>query len=173
LPPPTDQPNASVASDLLEQFGPAMYRVAVSVVQDRALAEDVVQDSLMRAWQKMDTFRGESSLQSWVLRITHNTAISLLRKRREQSVDDTQFDSLLAADDSPEQAAIASDQAARLWAIVGRSLDPLSRSILILREVQQLSYEEIADITDQPLHVVRARLFRARQRLADLLKEWK
>ena len=68
---------------LVHEHSPAMYRLALSIVRDHSLAEDVVQEAMMKAWQALDNFRGDSSARTWLLRITHNTAISALRKRRD------------------------------------------------------------------------------------------
>ena len=85
--PATGANPTSVTDRTLEQLmvdhADAVYRVALSVTRNPHLAEDVAQDALLKAWQALPTFRGESPLRNWILRITHNTAISTLRKRRD------------------------------------------------------------------------------------------
>lgn len=149
----------------------AVYRVAFSVVRDAALAEDVSQDAILKAWHALPTFRGDSTLRSWLLRITHNTAISTLRRRRE----DVRDPALL-----PERTARSSterDVVDRLsmdaFEDALDQLDQLSRSIVVLREVEGLSYEEIADILDVGLPTVKTRLLRARRLLALALEGWR
>ena len=73
--------------DLVVEHSDAVFRLAFSVVRDRALAEDVAQEALVKAWLALPTFRGDSSIRSWLLRITHNTAISTLRRRRAVVID--------------------------------------------------------------------------------------
>ena len=157
--------------ELVREHLDAVYRVAFSVVRDSALAEDVAQDAILKAWRALPTFRGESSLRSWVLRITHNTAISTLRKRREELRDPALL---------PEQESRSSTEAEA----VGRlsidafeealdQLDELSRSIIVLREVEGLSYDEIADMLGVPLPTVKTRLLRGRRVLASALTDWK
>ena len=73
--------------DLVVDHGEAVYRLALSVVRDAALAEDVAQDTLLKAWLALPTFRGEASLRSWIMRIAHNTTISTLRTRRALVMD--------------------------------------------------------------------------------------
>jgi len=149
----------------------AVYRVALSVVGDNALAEDVAQDAILKAWNALPTFRGDSSLRSWLLRITHNTAISTLRRRREE---------LREPDLLPERETRSSTEAQVLdrmsisaFEDALNQLDELSRSIVVLREVEGLSYDEIADILEVPLPTVKTRLLRARRVLSAALSDWR
>lgn len=140
-----------------------MYRVALSLMRDHSLAEDVVQESMMKAWQALDGFRGESSVKTWLLRITHNTAISALRKRRDDLMSPYELPEQATAGSVEDEAVIQAD-AHEIWRAL-RQLDELSRTIVVLREVDQMSYEEIADVLELPVGTVRTRLFRARQQL--------
>lgn len=157
--------------ELVRDHLDSVYRVAYSVVRDAALAEDVSQDAILKAWRALPTFRGESSLRSWVLRITHNTAISTLRKRREEIRD---------PDMLPEQESLSTTE----QQAVGRlsidafedalnQLDELSRSIVVLREIEGMSYDEIASMLDVPLPTVKTRLLRSRRVLAVALEDWR
>jgi RNA polymerase sigma-70 factor, ECF subfamily len=156
---------------LIEDHGPAMFRLARSIMGDGALAEDVVQESLLKAWQAAGTLHDDSALRAWALRITHNTAISALRKRREDlrppetmpelstgPTVDRQVDGRLMVD----ELLLALD-----------TLDPLTRSIVILREVEDMTYEDIASALDVALPTVKTRLFRARKQLAHGLEGWR
>lgn len=165
--PPDPSDPAALLARLLADFGPSIYRVAFSILRDRSLAEDVVQETVLKAWQHLGEFRGESALRTWVLRIAHNTAVSVRRRRREDPE---------APERMPERS-VTSDVAkevedrlsvASLWEAIHR-LDELSRSIVVLREVEHLSYEEIADLLALPLPTVKTRLFRARRQLAQAL----
>ena len=163
---PPDAPTAPTAptiEDIVREHSGAMYRVAISVVRDHSMAEDVVQESVVKAWQALDTFRGDATIRTWLLRITHNTAISALRKRR---------DDVTAPDDLPErpvhtsveESALLQADRDEIWQAL-RQLDPVSRAIVVLREVDRMAYEQIADVLDLPVATVRTRLFRARQQL--------
>ncbi|MEK7426225.1 MAG: sigma-70 family RNA polymerase sigma factor [Actinomycetota bacterium] len=149
--------------DLVTEHSASMYRVALSLMRDHSLAEDIVQESIMKAWQALDGFRGESSVKTWLLRITHNTAISSLRKRRDDLMSPYELPDRPTTGSVEEDAVIQAD-AHEIWAAL-RTLDELSRTIVVLREVDQMSYEEIADVLDLPVGTVRTRLFRARQQL--------
>jgi RNA polymerase sigma-70 factor, ECF subfamily len=162
----------TLVQTILRDHSESMFRLAKSIVRDNALAEDVVQESVLKAWQASESFRGDSSLRSWVLRITHNTAISLLRKRREDYREPDLVpevpDALGQTDRQVHGRLMVND----LWVAIG-ALDPVSRSITVLREVEGLSYEEIAELLDLPLPTVKTRLFRARKTLANVLEGWR
>ena len=155
---------------IIDQYAPAMYRVAMSIVRDGALAEDVVQESVMKAWQSAASFRGDSSLKSWAVRIAHNTAISTLRKRREELRDPALMPEQASAMtlDRQVQGKMMVDQ---MWAALA-DMDELTKTIVVLRELESMSYEEIAQTLDLPLPTVKTRLFRARRLLSIALKEW-
>lgn len=170
--PTTPDPSpADLLDELVRDHLDSVYRVAYSVVRDAALAEDVAQDAILKAWRALPTFRGESSLRSWVLRITHNTAISTLRKRREEIRDPNLL---------PEQESHSTTE----QQVVGRlsigafedalnQLDELSRSIVVLREIEGMSYDEISSMLDVPLPTVKTRLLRSRRILAVALEDWR
>lgn len=149
--------------DIIRDHSSAMFRVAVSVVHDHALAEDVVQESVVKAWQALDTFRGEASIRTWLLRITHNTAISALRKRRDDVTAPSELPERPGQISVEESALLQADRD-EIWEALSR-LDPVGRAIVVLREVDRMSYEEIAEVLDLPTATVRTRLFRARQQL--------
>jgi len=79
----TDQRLGALVAEHVE----AIYRVAISVVRDPALAEDVVQETVIKAWQSMGDYRGEGSERAWILRIAHNTAVSTLRRIRDEATE--------------------------------------------------------------------------------------
>lgn len=165
-------PSSAVPLDITSLYtdhAAAMFRVAVSVVRDHALAEDVVQDAIVKAWRHLDTFRGDSSPKTWLLRITHNTAVSTLRKLRDTPYDPTELP------DVPHEVVESSAMTSAFLDAFNEALfelDELSRSIIALREIEDLPYEEIAAILDVPLPTVKTRLFRARHHLAGALSGW-
>lgn len=162
----------AVLKTIIDEYSPSMYRVARSIVRDGALAEDVVQESIVKAWRSLAGFRGDASLRSWVLRITHNTAISMLRKRRDEFRDPSTMPEDLSTDFvGPERLVAGKLMVADIWTAIDQ-LDDLSRTIVILREIEAMPYEEIADALQIPLPTVKTRLFRARRLLATSLSEW-
>ncbi|MEZ5231832.1 MAG: RNA polymerase sigma factor [Acidimicrobiales bacterium] len=156
---------------LVEEHGTAIYRYALSIVRDPATAEDIAQEALTKAWLALPSFRGESSLRSWLLRITHNAAMSMLRVRRAEAMDPTDIE-VPSAPDHVEGAVedrLALDQFQRALG----ELDELSRQIVVLREVEDLPYDTIAAMLRVPLPTVKTRLLRARRQLVAALEGWR
>ena len=156
---------------LIDEYTPAVYRLARSVVRDPALADDVTQDTFIKVWQHLDEFRGDGSMRGWVLRIAHNTAVSTLRRIKDAATD-------------PHVLPDAGDPITTNRVVEGRlayeelqraldQLDELSREIVVLREVEGMTYDEIADTLDVPVPTVKTRLLRARRRLANALEGWR
>lgn len=159
-----DSPTTALTADdavreMVRDHGPAVYRLAASIVRDASLAEDVAQETFIRAWQRRDSYRGDAPVRHWLLRIAHNVAVSTLRTIREEAHDPrTLPDSAGPAVESVVTDRMLIDDALS-------RLDPLSRSIVVLREMESLSYVEIADVLDVALPTVKTRLFRARAQL--------
>lgn len=148
---------------LVEAHAPAVYRVARSIVRDPGLAEDVVQETMIRAWRSREQLRDPRRERVWILRIAHNTAVSSLRRVRDHATDPTMLPDRPQYLDPGDQIT-ARDDLSRMAEILG-NLDELSRSILVLRDLETLSYEEIADTLEVPLSTVKTRLLRARREL--------
>ncbi len=156
--------------ELYRDHAAAMHRVAIAVVRDQGLAEDVVQESLIKAWRAIDDFRGDSSLKTWLLRITHNTAVSLLRKLRDVSMDPTSMPETpteSVGQKRMDDEAFMDDFRRALF-----ELDDLSRSIITLRELEEMSYDRIAVVVGVSEAVVKTRLYRGRQHLQASLSDW-
>ena len=152
---------------LVREHASAMYRVSVAIVQDRSLAEDVVQEAIIRAWDNLESFRGEGSIRGWLLRITHNTAVSQLRRSREVPWDPQRIPDQAVG--GPERRLMDRQD---IQAVAARleSLDELSRSILALRVSLEMSYQEISETLGVSLGQVKIRLLRARRTLADAIE---
>lgn len=170
--PPAAEGGAGLSAEeslrlLVEAHGRSMLRLARSIVAgDQDLAEDIVQESLIKVWRGLDTYRGEAPIEHWIMRITHNTAVSVLRARREEAWDPGEL---------PEQAVVSAERVAlgrenlRALQVAVGELDELSRAILALRELEGMSYEEIAATLEVSVAVVKIRLFRARAQLREEL----
>ena len=156
---------------VVDRHADAVYRVALSIVHDPALADDVVQETMIKAWRRSPVAPGEEIPRNWLLKVARNTAISLLRVRRED---------LHGPDTMPEGPGPASTtrtvegrvQLDELWETMTR-LDEDARILIVLKEVDDLSYEEIAATLDLPVSTVKTRLFRARKALKNAMKEWR
>ena len=158
--------------NLVVEHADAVYRLAYSVVRDSALAEDVAQDTMVKAWIALPTFRGDSSLRSWIMRIAHNTAISTLRTRRAMVTDPADMPERASISERTVERKVEGDEAMHAFIKALDLLDELSRSIVVLREVEGMAYDEISRVLNVPLPTVKTRLLRARRRLSAALKEW-
>jgi RNA polymerase sigma factor (sigma-70 family) len=137
-------------------------------------AEDVVQEVLLRLWQHWKGLDSER-LEPWLLKVTRNACYDQLRKRRSSSrvlapdPENRARDGAISDHPDPEAMAQASDFRRHLLATLCRLDEPV-RSVVILREIQGLKYQEIADILDVPLNTVRVYLHRGRQKLRQQLE---
>lgn len=158
--------------ELIDEHASAVYQLAFGMLHDRGLAEDVVQETMIKAWRSMGSFRGDSSMRTWVLRIAHNTSIDAMRRRRDRSVAPEDLpenpDAEGGSDDPAARAAGRSDLAQLRVALEG--LDEMSRSIVVLREIEGLSYAQIADTLDISTALVKTRLLRARRSLQQAVR---
>ncbi len=158
---------------LTRRHADAVYRVALSVTRNHDLAEDVAQDALLKAWQALPSFRSDAPLKNWLLRITHNTAVSALRRRRDVHMDPQDLPEGAAPRHHSIEAQVEGHLAVDEFSEALSELDDLSRSIVVLREVEGMSYDEIAEVLDLPMPTVKTRLLRARRRLANALEGWR
>lgn len=156
---------------MITEYSPLVYHVALGILHDPGLAEDVVQETMIKAWRNLDQFRGDASIKTWLVQIGRNSAIDSLRRRRDQVTS--------AGDvpDSPDPAALVDTErlaqgrdSVSTLARALRSLDELSRTIVVLREVDAMSYQEIADSLEVSVATVKTRLLRARRTLQDTLR---
>jgi RNA polymerase sigma-70 factor (ECF subfamily) len=158
--------------NLVVEHGDAIYRLALSVVKDKPLAEDIAQETLVKAWLALPSFRGDASLRSWVLRIAHNTAISTIRQRRAIVIDPYEIPEEETRPERSVESRVQSDAVMNDFVGALDTLDDLSRSIVVLRELEGMAYDEIAEVLDVPLPTVKTRLLRARRKLGSALREW-
>ncbi len=149
---------------LIDEHAEAAFRVANGILRNPSLAEDAVQETMIKAWQSLGRFRGESSLRSWILSIAHNTSISMLRRRREAVMAPEDMPEIAGGIDPARSSSALSDLRAVRSAL--EDLDELSRSVVILREVEGMTYQEISEALSVPVPTVKTRLLRARKRLA-------
>jgi RNA polymerase sigma-70 factor (ECF subfamily) len=154
----------------------AAFNLARWLTGSRADAEDVVQEAMVRALTYFPTFRGGSS-RAWILQIVRNTAYKMLAARRgphgggHASLEEAgAIEDIPDLADGPERALILSDDLRRIDALI-EGLPAELRETLILRELEDLSYREISQVTAVPIGTVMSRLWRARRMLAKAAEE--
>ena len=154
---------------LFTSFKTRLHNSLYKILRNYHETEDIVQQAFLRAWEKIGTFKGNSSFYTWLYRIGFNLAITKINSSRENQIDES-FESTLTASDNVE-STIENNE---LFESVQSLLDELpeeQRTAYILCEVDTKNYDEIANITGVPVGTVRSRIFRARKYLMENLKE--
>lgn len=167
-----DMSTANTRADFEKLFLPhldAAYNLARLLTRNPHDAEDVVQESYLRAWRAFASFRGEAS-RPWLLAIVRNTSFTWLRDNRSRA-DHTEYHEELhvSGGATPEAESLGHERARAVERCV-QELPADFREAIVLREMEELSYQEIAEITGVPRGTVMSRLSRARARLAECLR---
>jgi RNA polymerase sigma-70 factor (ECF subfamily) len=169
------QGQTHVFGDLVVRYQDRLYNMLVNVLGSGEDARDVAQEAFISAFQKLHTFRGRSAFYSWLFRIAMNSAVSRQRKRNRvpvsiEAVRDRS--GLEPADQHPENRPGFSIEATERQTAVRAALADLPeefRTVLVLKEMEDLKYDEIAEIIGCPIGTVRSRIHRARAELRDRL----
>lgn len=165
--------------ELLNRFQQQVYTLAVRLLNDPAEAADVVQEVFLKIFRNISSFRGQSTLKTWIYRITVNEAHNARRwffrhKRREVELDTGPEESrnwkeiIPDRNRSPFDIALEGEQHSLLEAALDR-INPIFREAVVLRDVTDLSYEEIAEILGVSLGTVKSRILRGRDALREEL----
>ncbi len=172
--PPDDATRKSSFQDLVEPEIEVLLRVALTITSNQADAEDLVQETLLRAYQAIDRFDGRHP-RAWLLTILRNTNANMHRRQRPGTIGDWELIRTArpafgrAELPSAEDSFVDHELHADLDAAV-RALDPRFRAALILVDVHDLSYAEAAAVMGVPLGTVMSRLSRARDRVRTSLR---
>jgi len=151
----------------------AAYNLAVRLTRSREAAEDIVQDAFVRGLAGMDSYRGGDA-RAWILTIVRNRFYDWVRERKLKATSpmstpdgpEDDFDYWDETQDNPEMALARKDEATQVRALVD-GLPPRLKEVIVLREMEDLSYRQIADITAAPIGTVMSRLSRARAMLSE------
>jgi len=156
--------------EVVRMHGDRIHTYATLILRDRAEAQDVAQEALVRLWENRRAVDGQG-VRSWLMRTAHNLCIDQIRRRKTRSeVDDGETvmnhrpDTAPGPDQRTESGELRDSIEAALAA-----LSPGDRAVVVMREVQGLPYDEIATALDLPLGTLKARLHRARERLRSKL----
>lgn len=158
---------------LVRRYQAPLYRHAWRLTQDRRTAEDVVQEAFVAAWRRLPTLARAESFRSWLYQITTRRSIDVARARRPEEPLDT-----LGTVSEPASTAAGPEtrleQRAQLddLAVALQTLPVGSRAAWCLREIDELSYDEIAAALELPVSTVRGRIARARHELAERMGAW-
>lgn len=159
---------------IVDRYGPGMYRYALRLVGgSEADAGEAVQEAFVSAWKGLEGFAWRSSLKTWLFRLVQRRAADLQRHRRPTPINDDLLSRIVQpAADNPLQDVMDGE----LLAALQEALDELpwhQRSAWLLREVEGMSYDEIADALALPVGSVRGHLHRGRRTLAERMARWR
>ena len=170
--PPEEQRQRSYSldfADVFDEYQRPMYKYLLRMTQNLAEAEDLTQETFIRVDRSLATFRGESSLSTWIYRIATNVSMDHFKRKTTRqakaavSLDESESDGEWIADEqssSPEQLAAKSEMSDCVHGYVLR-LSPSYRAVLVLADLQGLTNREIAEVLDCSLSTVKIRLHRA------------
>lgn len=169
------QGNLSAFNSIVERYQSLVYNVSARILGDQFAAEDVAQETFISAHRAIGGFRG-GSLRAWLLRIASNLSYDTIRskKRRpdaslEESMENPNF-AVPSKDPGPEQLAIQNELQGKIQGVI-MGLPTDQRAVLVLIDVQGMSYDETAEIIGKSIGTVRSRLSRARARVRDALMQ--
>jgi RNA polymerase sigma-70 factor, ECF subfamily len=168
--------DASAFEPLVEKYRQRVWRLAYQVLHDREEAWDVAQEAFVRAFHSLPSFRGQSAFYTWLFRITVNVATDRHRQRGAQArafgpervTEEEWARTTPDPGGGPEQQAARKEQRERIRHALD-ALPPKARTIIMLSDVEGLSYREIAEVLNCPIGTVMSRLHNARKRLKGLL----
>lgn len=164
---------------LVAKYQRKIFRLLSRLIRDPAEIEDVAQEAFIKAYRALPNFRGESAFYTWLYRIAINTAKNYLvaQGRRAPTTTETEFDEAETFEEGEQLRDVATPDAVLLSkqvaAAVNRAIERLPedlRTAIVLRELEGLSYEEIAESMNCPIGTVRSRIFRAREAIANELR---
>ena len=168
------------AFDLLVlKYQSRLISTAFKFVKDVQIAEDVVQDSFIKAYKALESFREDSSFYTWIYRITVNTSKNfLVSKKRKSELLNSDLSEEASYEIEPIETYSPEDllQATQLKKVITETIDQLgedTRTALTLRELDGLSYEQIADVVNCPVGTVRSRIFRGREVIDEAISQYK
>jgi RNA polymerase sigma-70 factor, ECF subfamily len=165
-------------SELVTHYERRVFRMAKQITQNDDDAEDVLQETFLKAYTHLDNFQGNSKFYTWLVRIAVNEALMKLRKRRSDKTvpldepintgEDEMVREIAVWDENPEESYSREELSAVLNEAI-QSLKPAYRTVFVLRDIEELSIEETAEALNLSISAVKSRLLRARLQLREKL----
>lgn len=168
----------SAFSELVSHYDRRVFRMAKQITQNDEDAEDVLQETFLKAYSHLDDFQGNSKFYTWLVRIAVNEALMKLRKRRSDKTvpldepidtgEDVVAREIAVWDENPEDT-YSREELGRILDEAVQSLKPAYRTVFILRDIEEMSIEETAEALNLSISAVKSRLLRARLQLREKL----
>lgn len=163
--------DADAFEQLVIAYRDQVFRLALRMCGNEADADEAAQEAFLSAWKALPNFRGDSRFSTWLYQLTSHAAIDLLRREKRQiAAEDITEVSVSDPGPSPQQQAERSETRQAVRDAMGK-LSPEYRQIVVLRFLQELSYEEIGAVLKLPPGTVKSRLNRAKAQLKDILSK--
>jgi len=170
---------------LVERYQRKVYAVALGMLKDKEEAMDVSQEAFVKVYKYLDHFKGDSSFYTWLYRVTVNICIDVIRRRQSMKGEQVEFDETVQMDSpdahigalgsrlgtNPQKSALRRELAEKIQEAL-EQVPEKHRAILLLREVEGLSYEDLARTLEIPKGTVMSRLFHARTKVQKILSEY-
>src|SRR5579872_26538 len=170
--------DSAAYNQLMTRYSPKIYRLAKHITQHEEDAEDVLQETFLKAFEHLGDFQGQSKFYTWLVRIAVNESLMKLRKRKSDRTvpldepldtgEDTVVREIAVWDEDPEQQ-YSREELARILDEAVQSLKPAFRTVFVLRDIEELSTEEAAEALGISVPAVKSRLLRARLQLREKL----
>jgi len=173
--------DSTAFNDLVTRYRGKVYAMIYNMVHNEQDAWDLAQDGFLKAWKSIGRFRGQSSFYTWLYRIVMNVTIDSLRRKHIEG--ETEFDDSIALRNIdpnssttpktgllPHQKASGDEIRARIDAAISR-LSPEHRAVILMREIDGMEYQEIADVLECSIGTVMSRLFYARKKMQTMLRD--
>ena len=165
-------------NELINRYSPKIYRLAKHITQHDEDAEDVLQETFLKAFEHLGDFQGQSKFYTWIVRIAVNESLMKLRKRKSDRTvpldepldtgEDTVVREIAVWDENPEQK-YSREELGEILDEAVQSLRPVFRTVFVLRDIEELSTEETAEALGISVPAVKSRLLRARLQLREKL----
>lgn len=170
--------DVSAFEKLVSLYAKKIYNYCYRMTDNREDAEDLTQEVFIKVYQNLKSFKGDSKFSTWIYRIAYNTCVDRYRKNRKVDTvslnyskdEDSVEIELVSNDPLPEEEVIKKERYKKLQACIA-GLKPEYKSVIILRDIQNYTYAEIAEILQVPLGTVKSHISRARAALCDALRE--
>jgi RNA polymerase sigma-70 factor, ECF subfamily len=170
---------------LVERYQRKVYAVALGMLKDKEEAMDVSQEAFVKVYKYLDHFKGDSSFYTWLYRITVNICIDVMRRKGSAGGEHEEFDESVAGDlaearigalgsrlgTNPQKSALRRELAEKIQEALA-AVPEKHRAILLLREIEGMSYEDLSRTLDIPKGTVMSRLFHARAKVQKILSEY-
>jgi RNA polymerase sigma-70 factor (ECF subfamily) len=160
--------NPEAFGTLVERYDRAVYHLAYRTLRDAEEARDVAQEAFFKGYRSLRTFKPGARFSTWIFAITYHACCDRLNRRKRYSNEE--LPDRADAGPTPEQSAIAGDEARRLRAAID-ALPEKYRTVITLYHLQGKQYDEIATVLGLPMGTVKTHLFRAKEQLRRLLNE--